>query len=199
MVDAATPVDALEGEITSALRPAVQFLGSAHISVELDRPLDGQTAVAITSAIAQFEGLELHAIGPKPQAAPQKRRSEPQVVRGTLRSGQEVLHDGDLVVLGDVNDGGRVVATGDVIVLGVLRGFAWAGAEGDENAIIYAQQLLPRQVRISGAIAQGGGADAGAPGPEFAHLEEGQIVVEPWPAVNRGRGRRTGAHRSREG
>ena len=25
-------------------------------------------------------------------------------------------------------------------------------------------------------------------GPEFAHLEDGQIVVETWPPVNRGRG-----------
>lgn len=183
MIDPATPAGALAAEIAAALRPAAQFLGNARISVELDRPLDGPTASAITAAVAAFPGLELMGISPKPTATPSRRRAEPRVARGTLRSGQEILHDGDLVVLGDVNVGGRVVATGDVLVVGALRGLAWAGAEGDEQAIIFAQQLLPMQVRIAGAIAQGSGTEPAQ--PEYAHLEQGQIVVDPWPPSSR--------------
>lgn len=192
VIDPATPTAALGDEIAAALRPAAQFLGDARIAVELDRPLDGPTAAAITGAIGQFPGLSLMGIGPpRPAAAQARHRPEPRVVRGTLRSGQEMLHDGDIVVLGDVNMGGRVVAAGDVIVLGALRGLAWAGAEGDEDAIIFAQQLLPTQVRIAGAIAQGAGSEA-ASGPEYAHLEAGRIVVDPWPPAARG-GRRAPA------
>ncbi|EQD43259.1 septum site-determining protein MinC [mine drainage metagenome] len=99
------------------------------------------------------------------------------------------MHTGDLVVLGDIHIGGRIVATGDVLVLGALRGFAWAGADGDESAIIYAQPLHPTQVRIGGVIAQGGDAPEG-PEPEYAHVEGTAIVVEPWSAAVKSQSRR---------
>ncbi len=46
------------------------------------------------------------------------------LVKRTIRSGQRIAYNGNVVVLGDVNPGAEVVASGDVIVLGHLRGGA---------------------------------------------------------------------------
>lgn len=176
------------GEIAAALQGAAQFLGQTKITVEVaGEGIDPALMTAIAAAFENFPKLALAGIS-VPRSTPTRREErEPKVLRQTIRSGQEVLHSGDLVVLGDVNVGGRVVATGDVIVVGTLRGFAWAGAEGDESAIIYAQPLHPTQVRIGSVIAQGGDAPEGA-SAEYAHVEGGRIVVEPWtPGARSGR------------
>ena len=181
----------LVGEIIQSLESAAGFLGNARIAVEVaDETISPELAAAISEALLRFPTLGLASIGPRLHAPP-ARQDEPKVVRRTVRSGQEVTHQGDLVVLGDVHVGGRLVATGDVIVVGALRGFAWAGAEGNEGAIIYAQPLEPTQVRIAGAIAQG--ARPGPAAAEYAHLEDGKIVVEPWVAKG---GRRAPAKQS---
>ena len=179
------------GEIIQSLESAAGFLGNARIAVETaDDTMTPELLAAISEAMRRFPTLGLASIGPRPHAQP-ARGDDPKVVRRTVRSGQEVTHQGDLVVLGDVHVGGRLVATGDVIVVGALRGFAWAGAEGNEGAIIYAQQLQPTQVRIAGAIAQGAPTEPG--GAEYAHLEDGKIIVEPWAAKS---GRRSPARQT---
>ena len=54
------------------------------------------------------------------------------LVRRTLRSGQRVRFDGNVVVLGDVNPGAEITARGDIVVMGWIRGLAHAGADGDD-------------------------------------------------------------------
>ena len=44
------------------------------------------------------------------------------MVKRTLRGGQRVEFEGNVVVKGDVNAGAEVLATGDIIILGALRG-----------------------------------------------------------------------------
>jgi len=180
-----TEPDQIGAEIDSVLGGAAQFLGRTRLQVEIpDETLTPPLVQAITEAVARFPNLSLAGISGTRGHAAAARGSEPRVVRRTVRSGQEVVCAGDLVVLGDVHVGGRVVASGDVIVVGALRGFAWAGAEGDESRIIYAQPLQPTQVRIASSIAQGG-RTLDSESPEYAHLESGRIVVEPWLPTGR--------------
>ncbi|MBC7106160.1 MAG: septum site-determining protein MinC, partial [Firmicutes bacterium] len=72
------------------------------------------------------------------------------LVRRTLRSGQRLCYNGNVVILGDVNPGAEVVAAGNVIVMGVLRGVVHAGANGNEEAVVLAFRLRPTQLRIAG-------------------------------------------------
>ncbi len=102
------------------------------------------------------------------------------VVPKTLRAGERVEHPGTVVVLGDVNPGAEVVAGGDVIVVGKLRGLAHAGAFGDEERFIFALELSAKQVRLGPHLAQAPEGER-ARGPELVRVEEGRIVVEPWP------------------
>src|SRR5699024_11109853 len=75
-------------------------------------------------------------------------------VNTTLRSGQTLNYDGNIVIIGDVNPGAYVVAMGNIIVLGTLRGIAHAGCNGNKNAVVAAYNLQPTQLRITNIIAR---------------------------------------------
>lgn len=99
--------------------------------------------------------------------------------KGTLRSGQRIDHDGNVVVIGDLNPGAEVKATGDIIVMGALRGLAHAGAAGGSGVVV-ALRLEPTQIRIGDVIGRPPEGDA-KPGrePEVAKLRDGMILIEP--------------------
>jgi len=100
------------------------------------------------------------------------------LVKATVRSGQTVLFDGDLVVLGDVNAGAEVIAAGDVVVVGTLRGVAHAGSRGDRGATITAMRLEPTQLRLADFVARPPDGEHSRPkGPEIARIEDGTVVI----------------------
>jgi septum site-determining protein MinC len=100
------------------------------------------------------------------------------LVKQTIRSGQRMEHEGDVVVKGDLNPGGEIVATGDIIVLGALRGIAHAGARGNRQAEIVAFTLAPVQLRIAHIISRAPEERAGRQGPVVAAIKGEKIVVE---------------------
>lgn len=98
---------------------------------------------------------------------------------GTLRSGQVLFYEGNLVIFGDVNPGAVVKANGNIIVLGSLRGIAHAGANGNLRAIVSAYVLNPTQLRIADIIARS--PDEKIPdsvNPEVAKVKNKSVYVE---------------------
>ena len=94
----------------------------------------------------------------------------------TLRSGQRIECEGDVVVLGDVNDGAEVIAGGSIAVMGVLRGLVHAGAMGRSDVVVAANTLIPKQLRISGRIAIfPENKESGE--PEIAEYKHGSVVI----------------------
>lgn len=112
---------------------------------------------------------------------------ETQLIRRTVRSGQRISYNGNIVVLGDVNPGAEVVASGDVIVLGALRGVVHAGATGNEEAVVLAFRLRPTQLRIGNVIGRSPDWEPeGAPElPEIAWVKAGEIVIDLYNAGGR--------------
>lgn len=103
------------------------------------------------------------------------------LIKRTLRSGQSVAYDGNVVIRGDVNAGALVTCSGDIIVLGALRGVAHAGAEGDTEAVVIAFRLEPTQLRIAGHISRAPDGEYIRPmGPEVARVKKGSIQVETY-------------------
>lgn len=101
------------------------------------------------------------------------------LVRRTLRSGQSLHFEGNVVILGDVNPGAEVVATGNVVVMGSLRGVVHAGAGGDSSAAVYAFRLQPTQLRIANHITRApDGEESLSATPEVARIKEGTVVIE---------------------
>ncbi|HYG59412.1 MAG TPA: septum site-determining protein MinC [Symbiobacteriaceae bacterium] len=117
--------------------------------------------------------------GTLPAAALLEESETALVVTRTLRSGQMVRHEGDIIVLGDVNPGATVVATGHIVVMGALRGVAHAGSSGNTAALVAATKLRPTQLRIAHVIGRSPDDEENLkPVPEVARVRDGMIVVE---------------------
>lgn len=111
-------------------------MGKSNISANPERPAHTPSPAA---AIEQ----------PPPPPAPSHKRT--MVVRRHVRSGQRLYaEDCDLVIIGMVGAGAEVIADGNIFVFGQLRGRAFAGTHGDENAFIYAAELEAELVSVAG-------------------------------------------------
>tara|TARA_Y100001968_G_scaffold326646_1_gene370159 strand:+ start:297 stop:977 length:681 start_codon:yes stop_codon:yes gene_type:complete len=99
--------------------------------------------------------------------------------QGTLRSGETLSGEGDILLLGDVNPGARVSAGGDVLIWGRLRGIAHAGKNGNKESIIIALELRPVQLRIANAIARGPEEKPEQGLAEEARLIQENIIIQP--------------------
>ncbi|MBO7672638.1 hypothetical protein J6S88_04425 [bacterium] len=75
-------------------------------------------------------------------------------IQRTLRSGQSITADGNIVIVGDVNPGSEIKAVGDITVWGVLGGIAHAGIEGNRFAKIRALSMNAIQLRIADVFAR---------------------------------------------
>jgi len=100
--------------------------------------------------------------------------------RGTVRSGQLISFDGNVVILGDVNPGGVVEATGNVIVMGLLRGVVHAGSDGNKQAIVASIGLNPTQLRIGDIITRSPDEKSVSANiaPELAYIKDDILFVE---------------------
>lgn len=102
-----------------------------------------------------------------------------QFYRGTLRSGQILESDGDVIVLGDVNPGAKVVAARNVVILGCLKGTVYAGMNGIDSAFVVAMSMSPMQIRIGDCIARSADSIQKLDNePKIAFLEDGNIYIE---------------------
>ena len=75
-------------------------------------------------------------------------------IKKTIRSGQSITSDGNLVIVGDVNPGAEIRAKGDITVWGILGGIAHAGSEGNTQARIRALKMNAIQLRIADIFAR---------------------------------------------
>ena len=99
--------------------------------------------------------------------------------KGTIRAGDRIQSEGDLLVLGDVNPGAIVSANGDVMIWGKLSGIAHAGKAGNREAKISALSLRPVQLRIADIVAKGPKELQIAGLAEQAVINHGLIVINP--------------------
>ena len=103
-------------------------------------------------------------------------------VKNTVRSGQKIMYNGNIVIIGDVNSGAEVIATGNIVILGALRGIAQAGSNGNKRAFVAAHKLNPELLRIADIIGR-------SPDnrnletlaiPELAKIKGDIILIEPY-------------------
>jgi septum site-determining protein MinC len=72
------------------------------------------------------------------------------LIEEPLRSGQSILHGGDVIVVGSVASGAEIIASGSVHVYGPLRGRVFAGASGNPEARIFCSKLEAELIAING-------------------------------------------------
>lgn len=100
--------------------------------------------------------------------------------KGTIRSGQSVVFQGNVVIIGDVNPGGEIVAAGNVVVIGSLRGNVHAGADGNKDAVVVALNLEPSLLMIADIITRPPDEEERRASfiPEMAHIKESTIYID---------------------
>lgn len=75
-----------------------------------------------------------------------------KIYDGSVRSGNRIEHEGTIIIIGDINAGAEVIAGENVIVLGIIRGLAHAGAKGNKEAVIFANEIEAPQLRIADIV-----------------------------------------------
>lgn len=101
-------------------------------------------------------------------------------IKSTVRSGQKISYNGNIVIIGDVNSGAEIVANGNIVVLGVLRGFAHAGYNGNKRAFVAAYQLQPSVLKIADITARAPDEKIKPKTPEIAKVKDNFIIIEPY-------------------
>jgi septum site-determining protein MinC len=92
--------------------------------------------------------------GPPSQPADAPPVPTPSLLIDTpLRSGQSIIHPGDVTIIGSVASGAEIVAAGSIHIYGALRGRALAGAYGNAGARIFCRRLEAELMSIGGYYA----------------------------------------------
>lgn len=104
-------------------------------------------------------------------------------VRATVRSGETLESEYNLIVIGDVEQGATVKSAGNIFVLGSLFGMAHAGCDGKSDAVIVAMKLLSEEIKIaeiSTTIKQGAFKKFLPGVPEIAYIMGDEIKIEQY-------------------
>lgn len=81
-------------------------------------------------------------------------KMDTQYHKQTVRSGQVIKSNGNVVIIGDCHPGCEIHAAGDITVWGILGGIAHAGCNGNSKARIRALTLNAIQLRIADSFAR---------------------------------------------
>jgi len=159
-----------------------------QVSVAVDygaRVMNGEQQQALLALFLGKENFVLrewshHTAARRGLSGQRDRWPAQYVYKGTVRAGQCLTFDGDIVVIGDVNPGGEIVANGDVYVFGKLRGIAHAGAMGNEQSIIAAAEFAPMQLRIGNKVSRAPAQEGQFMNTfmEFAYVRDGVMAVD---------------------
>ncbi len=105
-------------------------------------------------------------------------------IKQTIRSGQVINYDGNIVIIGDCHPGCEITAFGDITVWGVLSGIAHAGAGGNQKARVRALKMNAIQLRIASCYSRRPDSlntvyieKTNSFTPEEARIINGEIVV----------------------
>jgi septum site-determining protein MinC len=114
------------------------------------------------------------------------QKFETLYIKQTLRSGQSVNFDGNVIIIGECHPGSEIIASGDITIWGVLGGIAHAGAKGDYNTCIRALKINAIQLRIADLFARKPdklevekNEKSTSFMPEEAKISNGEIIIYP--------------------
>lgn len=105
-------------------------------------------------------------------------------IKQTMRSGQVINYEGNVVIIGDCHPGSEITAFGDITVWGVLSGIAHAGSGGNQKARVRALKMNAIQLRIANCYSRRPDSlntvyieKTNSFTPEEARIINGEIVV----------------------
>jgi septum site-determining protein MinC len=153
---------------------------NSYFLIEVDESIDKETLKQIEKLLEEKNVKSIKTMSVQTVSAQKPTNvSRLLIVNKNLRSGQTVEHSGDVLILGDVNEGAEVIAAGNIVVMGTLRGYAHAGAIGDDSSVVVAKKMIPQQLRIGHHIAIRGENEEEPQEAEIAKVIDNKIILEP--------------------
>lgn len=155
-------LEAKEAEITDSEEIEEATATSTYELIEQE-PIEHEKVEVIEKSEDELKAEEklVELIDEENEQVSEKEASEYEIsklptlyLQQSLRSGQTMSYDGNVVLIGDAKPGSEIIAKGDITVWGVLGGIAHAGARGNDFAKIRALKLNAIQLRISGFYAR---------------------------------------------
>ncbi len=191
-LDPQVPFQQILDDIQRKFRESAKFWGSVQMALALEgRKLTPEEEYQIVNAIMGSSQVEILCL--IDQNGDQIRRCEKalneklmelssqtgQFYKGTLFRGDSLESEASIVVIGDVHHGARVTAKGNIIILGELKGSVFAGAAGNETAVVVALDMAPVQIRIADYSSRIGEKNKRlGRGPMIASVEDGAICTK---------------------
>lgn len=163
------------------------FAGSKIMIVDENFKLSNDSFIDLQNSLKEMFNISISAFDSENVDKSEKvftgiYEGRTKFIKNTVRSGQRVAYNGNVVVIGDVNSGAEIIATGNIVILGVLRGIAHAGSNGNKRAFVAAYKLKPDQLRIADIIGRSSDDRVfeNPLMPEIAKVKGDIILIEPY-------------------
>ena len=178
IIDKSLDFGRLQEALRSKLASCVNFFTPDTV-ISLEDLSFSATEKSVLTDIFQEYKLKLKIVPPKKA---QQAQLPDKIINRTVRGGEEVTYKGSIIIYGNVNPGAKIIAGGNIDIHGSCRGVVHAGAFGNSETFIIADNLDPLQIRIAGFIARSPDDEAkkSSKGTERALIKDGNIILEPF-------------------
>lgn len=186
--------DEIKDALETTLENAKDFFRDVEVSIKLEgKKLNNLEYSQVVDIIINKAPLKCEKIiaNFKEQQLDMHNSSiqEVEFFHGTLRSGQCIHSDRNIVILGDINPSAEVTAAGNVVILGGLKGMAWSGYPNREDTFIVAYHMNPLMLKIGQIIGRSSHKEYirnRDNEPKIAWVSKGGINLEPldYRAIN---------------
>jgi len=97
-------------------------------------------------------GFSVESISLENMENTQQERLPNTIFKNSIRSGEHIEAEGDVLVIGDLHPGAEITAKGNIFVTGRLQGIVHAGCDGSLDRYVGAGTFLAEQIRISNKV-----------------------------------------------
>lgn len=148
-------------EVSEAEIDLAAFCASARkrklfpIAVQGGSPLFHERAAAVGLGILRSSSTQDKPVVEEVSAEENREvapalKAQTKLLTIPVRSGQQVVSAGDLIVTTSISHGSELLAEGNIHVYGKLRGRVLAGISGNQEARIFCQSFDPELIAIAG-------------------------------------------------
>ena len=186
IAEAITSVEGIEDSyIEESTQELSEIIPSEHFETDFET-LAANEGLITSEEVSKYILLDTGEVLPEnaEESATDTKTLPTLYLNQTLRSGQTVTYEGNILLIGDAHPGSEIVADGDITVWGILGGIAHAGAKGNISSKVRALKLNAIQLRIAGLYARRNDTlnvpyvqKTNEFTPEEAQIEEGKIVI----------------------
>lgn len=126
-----------------------------HITFDIitgNRLLTSTQRQRLENLFASYDLFSIHKVVSnvitKEKAQRMKDLENVHIVDRTIRNGQEINVEGDVLFLGQIHQGGKLLVSGNIFVMGAVEGILQAGFPNIESKFIIGDVKTAQQLRI---------------------------------------------------